>query len=72
MSAENICIGDTVKHISKNDEMLVIEKDRNWVICEFMANDGERIVKAYDKDCLVIIEKKPSPSLPNINISTDL
>lgn len=71
MSAENICIGDTVKHINKKDEMLVIEKDRHWITCEFTAEDGERIEKIYDKDYLVIIEKKPPQSIPKLNLSTN-
>ena len=72
MSLEKISIGDTVKHKNKEIEMLVIAMEKHWVTCEFTAEDGERIEKIYDKDYLVIIEKKPPQSIPKLNLSTNL
>lgn len=59
METQKIAVGDIVRHKSKDDEMLVLAVNKQWITSEYADSEGERVEKVYDKEFLVIVQKKP-------------
>lgn len=57
METQKIAVGDIVRHKSKDDEMLVLAVNKQWITSEYADSEGERVEKVYDKEFLVIVEK---------------
>lgn len=67
METQKIAVGDIVRQKSKEDEMLVLAVNKQWITSEYADSEGERVEKVYDKEFLVIVKKKPPMKInPNV------
>lgn len=58
-----IAVGDIVRQKSKDEQMIVIATSKRWITCEYADSEGERVEKVYDKEFLVIVQKKPAMNI---------
>lgn len=54
-----IAKGNKVIHKTNQVEMIVVSADGERISCEYLADDGEYVLKVYNKDFLTVISKNP-------------